>query len=73
MAPVSGSPMEMVDQYIKNNKVMMFSKSTCPFCAKVKKLFEQEKIKYEALELDQIGEFRFWFLMVKHWYYTIAF
>ena len=50
--------MEMVDQYIKNNKVMMFSKSTCPFCAKVKKLFEQEKIKYEALELDQIGEFR---------------
>ena len=73
MAPVSGSPMEMVDQYIKNNKVMMFSKSTCPFCAKVKKLFEQEKIKYEALELDQIGEFKFWLLVVKHWYYTIAF
>ena len=56
MAPVSGSPIEMVDQYIKNNKVMMFSKSTCPFCAKVKRLFDQEKIKYEALELDQIGE-----------------
>ena len=56
MAPLSGSPMEMVDQHIKNNKVMMFSKSTCPFCAKVKKLFEQENIKYEALELDQIGE-----------------
>ena len=56
MAPVSGSPMEMVDQYVKNNKVMMFSKSTCPFCMKIKKLFEQEKIKYEVLELDQIGE-----------------
>ena len=57
MAPVSGSPMEMVDQYIKDNKVMMFSKSTCPFCTKIKKLFEQEKIQYEVLELDQIGEF----------------
>ena len=56
MAPVSGSPMEMVDQYIKDNKVMMFSKSTCPFCTKIKKLFEQEKIQYEVLELDQIGE-----------------
>ena len=59
MAPVSGSPMEMVDQYIKDNKVMMFSKSTCPFCTKIKKLFEQEKIQYEVLELDQIGEFEY--------------
>jgi len=48
--------MEMVDQYIKDNKVMMFSKSTCPFCTKIKKLFEQEKIQYEVLELDQIAE-----------------
>ena len=56
MAPVSGSPMEMVDQYVKNNKVMMFSKTTCPFCTKVKKLFDQEKIKFEVLELDQIGK-----------------
>ena len=56
MAPVSGSPMEMVDQYVNNNKVMMFSKTTCPFCSKVKQLFEQEKIKYEVLEIDQIGE-----------------
>ena len=56
MAPVSGSPIEMVDNYIKNNKVVMFSKTTCPFCTKVKKLFDQEKIKYEAIELDQIGE-----------------
>ena len=58
MAPVSGSPMEMVDQYVKNNKVMMFSKTTCPFCTKVKKLFDQEKIKFEVLELDQIGKTR---------------
>merc|ERR550534_235817 len=56
MAPVTGSPMEMVDQYVNNNKVMMFSKTTCPFCSKVKQLFEQEKIKYEVLEIDQIAE-----------------
>ena len=56
MAPVSGSPMEQVEQYISNNKVMVFSKTTCPFCTKIKQLFDNQKIKYEALELDQIGE-----------------
>ena len=56
MAPVSGSPMEQVEQHISNNKVMVFSKTTCPFCTKIKQLFDNQKIKYEALELDQIGE-----------------
>ena len=59
MAPVSGSPMEQVEQYIKDNKVMVFSKSTCPFCAKIKQLFDSLSIKYHAIELDQMGEFTF--------------
>jgi len=56
MAPVSGSPMDQVEQYIKDNKVMVFSKSTCPFCAKIKQLFDSLSIKYHAIELDQMGE-----------------
>ena len=57
MAPVSGSPMEVVEQRIKDNKVMVFSKTTCPFCTKIKNLFDSLGFKYEALELDQLGKF----------------
>ena len=55
MAPVPGSPMEQVEKLITNNKVMVFSKTTCPFCVKIKQLFDILKIKYEVLELDQEG------------------
>ena len=62
MAPITTSPMETVDQLVAANKVMVFSKTTCPFCTKIKNLFEQLKVKIEVLELDQIGKslpFRF--------------
>jgi len=48
--------MEQVESHIANNKVMMFSKTTCPFCTKIKQLFDSLKIKYEVLELDQIPD-----------------
>ena len=57
MAPVSGSPMEVVEQRIKDNKVMVFSKTPCPFCTKIKNLFDSLGFKYEALEIDQLGKF----------------
>merc|ERR1712002_1264494 len=56
MAPVPGSPMEQVDNLISKNKVMVFSKTTCPFCTKIKQLFDSLKIEYEVLELDQISD-----------------
>ena len=62
MAPVSGSPMEVVEQRIKDNKVMVFSKTTCPFCTKIKNLFDSLGFKYEVLELDQLGKLSFIFL-----------
>merc|ERR1712098_479825 len=55
-APVPGSPMEQVENLISKNKVMVFSKTTCPFCTKIKQLFDSLKIKYEVLELDQISD-----------------
>jgi len=54
MAPLSGSPMEQVEHYISTHQVMMFSKTTCPFCTKIKQLFNSLQIKYEVLELDEI-------------------
>jgi glutaredoxin len=32
--------------------VVIFSKTTCPFCDKVKELFRSLNMPYEALELD---------------------
>jgi len=55
MAPVPSSPLEQVDQLVATNSVMVFSKTTCPFCHKIKKMFEDKKVKIEVLELDQIA------------------
>ena len=53
------SVQELVDSKIAGKKVMVFSKSTCPFCTKAKKVFQryiQENIMeaddYEVLEIE---------------------
>ncbi|KAK7063284.1 thioredoxin reductase [Halocaridina rubra] len=54
MAPISSgaSAADIVAQNIQENKVMMFSKSYCPFCLKVKDLFKSLNVAYTTLELD---------------------
>ncbi|KAF2363791.1 Glutaredoxin eukaryotic/virial [Trinorchestia longiramus] len=54
MAPVGLPPADVVNQYIDQSKVIIFSKSTCPFCNKVKGLFQKLGVQYTSLELDQI-------------------
>lgn len=54
MAPINGdkpSP-EFVDKLIKENRIMIFSKTTCPFCKKVKELFTSLNETFNVLELD---------------------
>ena len=51
---VDGS--KSIDDYINENKVMMFSKSYCPFCTQAKNLLQQKGVEFFALELDQIPE-----------------
>jgi len=51
MAPVQ-PPLAVVEEKIKNNHVMMFSKTTCPYCAKVKNLFNELNVQYTVFELD---------------------
>ena len=43
-----------VDQYIEEHKVIMFSKSYCPFCEQSKQLLKSKGVEYFALELDKI-------------------
>jgi len=52
MAPIVTNLEEIVEGYISKNNVMIFSKSYCPFCTKVKNLFDSLSVKYEVLELD---------------------
>jgi len=54
MAPVPDKQavQDMIDDLIKNNKVVMFSKSYCPFCNEIKELFNNLGIKFHAVELD---------------------
>lgn len=46
----------VVEQNIKTNAIMIFSKSYCPFCNKVKQMFKDKNLAYVAIELDQMGE-----------------
>jgi glutaredoxin 3 len=49
------SPKETVDQLINNNKVVIFSKTYCPYCTKAKKIIGKylSGAKVVIVELDQ--------------------
>lgn len=44
---------EIAEAFIKENPIMVFSKSYCPYCVKAKGKFDQLKKPYKAIELDQ--------------------
>ncbi|KAJ3205075.1 hypothetical protein HDU83_007547 [Entophlyctis luteolus] len=43
---------ETVEQGIAANKIMVFSKSYCPFCDKAKALLRRYGVRFEYYELD---------------------
>jgi glutaredoxin 3 len=45
---------EIVQNTIASSKVVMFSKTTCPFCVKAKNLFDDLGQAFVTLELDEI-------------------
>eukprot|EP00029_Vermamoeba_vermiformis_P012116 TRINITY_DN692_c0_g1_i1.p1 TRINITY_DN692_c0_g1~~TRINITY_DN692_c0_g1_i1.p1 ORF type:complete len:141 (+),score=29.74 TRINITY_DN692_c0_g1_i1:32-454(+) len=46
---------ETVQTLINENPVMVFSKSYCPYCTKVKNLFKSLGVSYKVIELDEEG------------------
>ncbi|TMW55843.1 hypothetical protein Poli38472_008491 [Pythium oligandrum] len=38
---------------IQSEKVLVFSKTHCPYCARVKALFEDLEVNHEVVELDE--------------------
>ena len=41
---------------LESHKIVIFSKTTCPWCDKVKKLFKELNETYHAIELDELGK-----------------
>ena len=44
-----------IEQFVKSNRVAMFSFSTCPFCRRAKDYFEEGGIDYAVMELDELA------------------
>lgn len=51
MAPVD--PASIIERSINENRIFIFSRTTCPLCNKVKKLFKDINESYEVMEVDQ--------------------
>lgn len=50
----SSSPVEdLIQSEIDSNKIMVFSKSYCPYCAATKSLFSSLGVDFKVIELDQ--------------------
>jgi glutaredoxin 3 len=46
--------MKLIDTFISENNVAMFSFTSCPFCRKAKDLLVEKGIEFQAMELDQL-------------------
>lgn len=44
----------MVDEFIHENQVAMFSFTTCPFCRKAKDVLNERGVTYATMELDEL-------------------
>lgn len=49
----SASLEDEIKATVSDNKVVVYSKSWCPFCQKTKATFDSMGIEYTAIELDQ--------------------
>jgi hypothetical protein len=53
LPPTSVLCLATLQKEISTHQVMIFSKSYCPFCDKVKAIFDERKNPYHAMELDE--------------------
>lgn len=44
--------LRLVEKYISDNDVMIFAKSWCPYCKKIRQALQLEKIPFNAIDLD---------------------
>ncbi|KAL3159130.1 hypothetical protein ABBQ32_011125 [Trebouxia sp. C0010 RCD-2024] len=56
LASASSSLEEQVKEKNKKHPVVVYSKSWCPYCGEVKRLFSALKVDFTAIELDEVVE-----------------
>ena len=55
MAPLDEAALsKLVDEKVAGCQVMVFSKTTCPFGARVENFFKTQGVAYEVMYLDQM-------------------
>jgi len=59
---------EYVDNLIKNENIVVFSKTYCPYCDATKDLLDSLNCKYKVLELDEMSNGR----EIQDYLYTIT-
>ena len=52
---VKNSVPEDISTLLADNKVFMFSKTTCPYCDQSKSLFQKNGVAFEVLEADKVN------------------
>ena len=52
-APSSGNAKSYIENTISEHPVVVFSKSTCPYCARVKKLFGDVRADIFLVEINK--------------------
>ena len=45
----------VMEQFIYHNTVMIFTKSYCPFCKRVKAFFTDKRVAFTSLDMDLMG------------------
>ena len=45
---------DQIDSDVAENKVVVYSKSWCPFCVKTKNLLASKNVEFKLVELDQL-------------------
>lgn len=50
------SAQKYVEDLLEANKIVIFSKTTCPWCTKVKELFKSINESFLSIELDIVGK-----------------
>ncbi|XP_042190904.1 glutaredoxin 2 [Callorhinchus milii] len=44
---------KFIEDLVKRNCIVIFSKTSCPFCVKAKDVFEAMKVSYRVVEIDE--------------------
>lgn len=60
--PIEGSVGAQVEATIKDNRIVIFSKTTCPWCVKAKDLIASlSSVDIHTVQLDVVGKKSFLF------------